>query len=46
MFFVFLFSILTTLYDRYRPIKDYRGPGAAQTEAKPETTQQPCTETP
>jgi hypothetical protein len=24
LFFVFLFSILTTLYDRYRPIHDYR----------------------
>ncbi|MGW1339528.1 hypothetical protein ACWCOV_00635 [Kribbella sp. NPDC002412] len=24
LFFVFLFSILTTLYDRYRPIADYR----------------------
>ncbi|MEV0288015.1 hypothetical protein AB0H36_28195 [Kribbella sp. NPDC050820] len=24
LFFVFLFSVLTTLYDRYRPIADYR----------------------
>ncbi|MEU4294817.1 hypothetical protein AB0E63_41900 [Kribbella sp. NPDC026596] len=24
LFFIFLFSILTTLYDRYRPIHDYR----------------------
>ncbi|MEU4605018.1 hypothetical protein AB0F43_18710 [Kribbella sp. NPDC023972] len=24
LFFIFLFSILTTLYDRYRPINDYR----------------------
>jgi hypothetical protein len=31
LFFVFLFSILTTLYDRYRPIHDYRV-DAARTE--------------
>ena len=31
LFFVFLFSILTTLYDRYRPIHDYRA-DAARTE--------------
>ncbi len=24
LFFIFLFSILTMLYDRYRPIHDYR----------------------
>jgi hypothetical protein len=32
IFFVFLFSILTTLYDRYRPINDYRA-AAAHTDA-------------
>jgi hypothetical protein len=32
LFFVLLFSILTTLYDRYRPVIDYRA-AAAQTEA-------------
>jgi hypothetical protein len=31
LFFVFLFSILTMLYDRYRPIHDYRAE-AAKTE--------------
>jgi hypothetical protein len=33
LFFVFLFSILTTLYDRYRPIADYRLAASARTEA-------------
>ncbi|MDX6295660.1 MAG: hypothetical protein QOH50_4735 [Kribbellaceae bacterium] len=29
LFFVFLFSLLTTLYDRYRPAHDYRAAAAA-----------------
>ncbi|WP_371400618.1 hypothetical protein OHA10_21800 [Kribbella sp. NBC_00662] len=32
LFFIFLFSLLTTLYDRYRPINDYRV-AAAKAEA-------------
>ena len=36
LFFVFLFSILTMLYDRYRPIHDYRVEAArAETAARP-----------
>ncbi|MFI5694759.1 hypothetical protein ACIA58_23090 [Kribbella sp. NPDC051586] len=34
LFFVLLFSVLTTLYDRYRPIADYRVAAAARTEAE------------
>jgi len=34
LFFVLLFSVLTTLYDRYRPIADYRFAAAARTEAE------------
>jgi hypothetical protein len=34
LFFVLLFSILTTLYDRYRPIADYRFAAATRTEAE------------
>ncbi|WP_329477497.1 hypothetical protein OG555_36315 [Kribbella sp. NBC_01484] len=38
MFIVFLFSILTMLYDRYRPIHDYRVEAArAETEVRPST---------
>ncbi|MGY4766272.1 hypothetical protein ACXC9Q_05045 [Kribbella sp. CWNU-51] len=38
LFFVFLFSILTMLYDRYRPIHDYRVEAArAETEVRPST---------
>jgi multisubunit Na+/H+ antiporter MnhG subunit len=33
LFFVFLLSILTTLYDRYRPINDYRAAAQTQTDA-------------
>ena len=29
IFFVFLFSVLITLYDRYRPVYDFRFSGAA-----------------
>jgi hypothetical protein len=29
LFFVFLFSLLTRLYDRYRPVNDYRAAAAA-----------------
>jgi hypothetical protein len=32
LFFVFLFSILTTLYDRYRPVNEYRASGSDRTE--------------
>jgi hypothetical protein len=47
LFFVFLFSIFTMLYDRYRPIHDYRvQAAAAQADAEPQTTEQPRTETP
>jgi hypothetical protein len=28
VFFVFLFSILTTLYDRYRPVNEFRAAAA------------------
>ena len=31
LFFVFLFSILTTLYDRYRPVNEYRASGSDRT---------------
>jgi hypothetical protein len=31
LFFVFLFSILTTLYDRYRPVNEYRAAAARPT---------------
>ncbi|WP_328521054.1 hypothetical protein [Kribbella sp. NBC_00359] len=34
LFFIFLFSILTTLYDRYRPIADYRAAAADRTGAE------------
>ncbi|TDW92174.1 hypothetical protein [Kribbella sp. VKM Ac-2566] len=33
-FFIFLFSILTTLYDRYHPIADYRAAGSDRTGAE------------
>ena len=33
-FFIFLFSILTTLYDRYRPIADYRASHSDRTGAE------------
>jgi len=34
LFFIFLFSILTTLYDRYRPIADYRAAATDRTGAE------------
>jgi hypothetical protein len=34
LFFIFLFSILTTLYDHYRPIADYRAAAADRTGAE------------
>ncbi|WP_329000135.1 hypothetical protein OHA18_37595 [Kribbella sp. NBC_00709] len=34
LFFIFLFSILTTLYDRYRPIADYRAEHSDRTGAE------------
>ncbi len=34
LFFIFLFSILATLYDRYRPIADYRAAAADRTGAE------------
>jgi hypothetical protein len=33
LFFVFLFSILTMLYDRYRPVNEYRAAGSDRTGA-------------
>jgi hypothetical protein len=36
LFFVFLFSILTTLYDRYRPINEYRLAATQQDAATPD----------
>ena len=35
LFFVFLFSILTMLYDRYRPISEYRATAAKRDAATP-----------
>ena len=38
VFFVFLVSILTMLYDRYRPVNEYRIEAArAETEVRPST---------
>jgi hypothetical protein len=34
LFFIFLFSILTTLYDHYRPIADYRAAAADRSGAE------------
>jgi hypothetical protein len=34
LFFVFLFSVLTTLYDRYRPVADFRAAAAERKEAE------------
>ena len=34
LFFVLLFSVLTTLYDRYRPVSDYRAAAAERKEAE------------
>ena len=34
LFFVLLFSVLTTLYDRYRPVSDYRAAAAEPKEAE------------
>ncbi|WP_329477542.1 hypothetical protein OG555_36430 [Kribbella sp. NBC_01484] len=34
LFFIFLFSILATLYDRYRPIADYRAAATDRTGAE------------
>jgi hypothetical protein len=34
LFFIFLFSILATLYDRYRPIADYRASATDRTGAE------------
>jgi hypothetical protein len=45
LFFVFLFSIFTMLYDRYRPVHEYRVQ-AAKAEAEAETKEHPQTETP